>query len=147
MTSGVKVSDLCKSMFGQVKMTRQGQKKKRFAVFKISDDFKQIIPDEGRDDEGEGCGNPEHFDDIVRDLPQDDGRYIVYDYPYEANHGMSSKVIFVMWVPEGITIKKKMLYASSKDALKKCIEFGAELQADCPGDLCHDDIRAKLRKV
>ena len=38
-----------------------------------------------------------------------------------------------------------MLYASSKDALKKAFpDCGAEFQADCPDDLCHSDIEAKV---
>lgn len=48
-------------------------------------------------------------------------------------------------VPSNIPIKKKMLYASSKDALKKAFpDCGAEFQADCPDDLSHTDIEAKV---
>nr|KAG5690127.1 hypothetical protein BaRGS_003450 [Batillaria attramentaria] len=128
MSSGVQVSDQCKNLYQKVKMNLSGKAKLNFAVFKISDDLTQIVPDEER-----------------IQLPQDDGRYIVYDYPYKSSFGASSKVILVMWCPSSVSIKKKMLYASSKDALKKCFnDVGGEFQADCAEDLCHKDIEGKV---
>lgn len=99
MSSGVQVSDACKESYQQVKMNLQGKKKLRYSVLKISDNLKEIVVDEERicseaDMEKE---EPAHFMDIIRGLPEDDGRYIVYDYPYQGSFGKSSKVILIMW--------------------------------------------------
>nr|KAG5690128.1 hypothetical protein BaRGS_003451 [Batillaria attramentaria] len=100
MSSGVQVSDQCKNLYQKVKMNLSGKAKLNFAVFKISDDLTQIVPDEER------------------------------------------------MCPSSVSIKKKMLYASSKDALKKCFnDVGGEFQADCAEDLCHKDIEGKLTKA
>jgi len=150
MASGVKVDDECKNVYQQVKMNVKDKKKYRYAVFKISDDLSQIVTDTDRMGTAENMDaeEPAHFASIIGGLPADDGRYVIYDYPFQGSFGPSSKIILVLWVPEKITIKKKMLYASSKDALKKSFpDCGAEFQADCPDDLTHKDIEQKLRKV
>lgn len=131
-------------------MNIKGKKKLRFAVFKIADDLTHIEPDTERNATAENMDaeEPANFQSIIGALPPDDGRYIIYDYPFQGSFGPSSKIILVLWVPEKITIKKKMLYASSKDALKKSFpDCSGEFQADCPDDLTHKDIEAKLRKV
>nr|KAG5690129.1 hypothetical protein BaRGS_003452 [Batillaria attramentaria] len=106
MSSGVQVSDQCKNLYQKVKMNLSGKAKLNFAVFKISDDLTQIVPDEERmcvsDGGGEKKGTPIgeqpcEFAELISELPQDDGRYIVYDYPYKSSFGASSKVILVMW--------------------------------------------------
>jgi len=150
MASGVAVADACKEVYQQVKMNIKGKEKFRYAVFRIADSLKEIETDTDRmgtasDMDAE---EPAHFQRIISGLPADDGRYIIYDYPFQGSFGPTSKIILVLWVPEGISIKKKMLYASSKDALKKSFpDCSAEFQADCPDDLSHKDIEGKLRKV
>lgn len=149
MSSGVTASDACKDICQAVKMNLKGKKKRRFAILKMSDDNKQIVVDEDRTgcDEVDEKHGKEHFDSIIQSLPEDDGRYIVYDYPYESSFGPASKVILVLWCPQNISIKKKMIYASSKDSLKKAFtDFGGEFQSDGPCDLDHSDIVQKLRK-
>lgn len=150
MASGVVVNDVCKEIYNQVKMNLKDKKKLRYAIFKISNNLKEIVADTERMRTAEDMDReePAHFQELIKSLPQDDGRYLVYDYPYQGSFGSSSKVILVMWVPSSISIKKKMLYASSKDGLKKCFpDYGGEFQADCADDLSDADIQAKLRKV
>lgn len=131
-------------------MNLQGKKKLRYAIFRISDNLKEIIVDEERMGTAENMDmeEPGHFQEVIKNLPTNDGRYLFYDYPYQGSFGSSSKVILVMWVPSNITIKKKMLYASSKDGLKKSFpDCGGEFQADCADDLTDSDITQKLRKI
>ncbi|KAK7088146.1 actophorin-like [Littorina saxatilis] len=148
MASGVAVDDCAKNIYQLVKM--HGKDKLRYAVLRISDDLKKIVVDDEKMGTSERMDmeEPAHFMDVIRELPSDDGRYMIYDYPFEKEHRKCSKLILVMWVPSTIPIKKKMLYASSKDALKKaCPDTAAEFQADCADDLCHDEIVAKLVKI
>ena len=60
----------------------------------------------------------------VKDGENDDCRYAVYDYDYvveaegtEASH--RSKLFLMSWCPDSAKIKKKMIYSSSFDTLKK----------------------------
>lgn len=154
MASGVQVSDGCKDLYQKVKMKLSGKTKLNYAVFMISGDLTQIVPDPDRVCTPGAGGDtpageqPAEFTDLIANLPQDDGRYIVYDYPYKGSFGPTSKIVLVMWCPDNVSIKKKMLYASSKDALKKSFnDVGGEFQADCAEDLVHKDMEAKLSKV
>lgn len=52
--------------------------------------------------------------------------------------------VFFCRCPNAISIKRKMLYASSKDALKKVMSEVTEFQADCADDLQHKDITSKV---
>lgn len=142
MASGVKVSEECNGIFRQVKMNVKNSEKLQYAVFRLSDDLTKIVPDDS-------CPKDIHdFDCLVSELPADDGRYVIYDYPFVTKDGAnSSKLIMLMWVPGNLNIKKKMLYASSKSAIKTMVNDELpEFQCDCREDVCCDDIISKLRK-
>ena len=60
----------------------------------------------------------------MKDGDNDDCRYAVYDYDYvqeaegtEASY--RSKLFLMSWCPDSAKIKKKMIYSSSFDTLKK----------------------------
>lgn len=59
------------------------------------------------------------FSEFVNTLPPDECRYIVYDVEGQGASGtLQSKLLLISWVPESATIMHKMLYSSSKEALK-----------------------------
>ena len=65
------------------------------------------------------------FLEILRNY-QNECRYCVFDFPVTiAGQGMSSlsvdRLVLMTWCPESSTIKQKMLYSSSYDALKKAL--------------------------
>jgi len=87
------------------------------------------------------------FDDFVGQLPAADPRYYVWDYEFEADGIKKTKLLFVPWIPDACAVKKRMLAASSKDALKKKIEGGViEIQATDKGDLDVKDVTARAVK-
>eukprot|EP00922_Rhytidocystis_sp_ex-Travisia-forbesii_P040090 GHVS01059622.1.p2 GENE.GHVS01059622.1~~GHVS01059622.1.p2 ORF type:complete len:121 (+),score=26.30 GHVS01059622.1:279-641(+) len=47
-------------------------------------------------------------------LPDKECRYAVYD--------ADKKIHFIMWTPEGATVKDKMIYSSSKEAIHKHLD-------------------------
>ena len=57
----------------------------------------------------------------------EDCRYGVYDFEYQhqcqgtSEKTMKEKLLLMSWCPDTARIKKKMLYSSSFDALKKCL--------------------------
>ena len=69
------------------------------------------------------------YHDFLNDLHQKDGdaddcRYGVYDYDYQFNPDgaeatFKSKIFLMSWCPDSSKIKKKMLYSSSFDTLKR----------------------------
>ena len=60
----------------------------------------------------------------------------------------ANKLIFVSWSDDNASIKPKMLYASSKDALKKALAgINEEYQATDRGDLDLNEIKKKAGNV
>jgi len=114
--SGVKLTEECQKTYQSI----QKDKSHRYAIFKIADG--QICLDKVAPRENTW----EQFqDDIqVKDGENDDCRYAVYDYDYvqqaegtEASY--RSKLFLMSWCPDTAKIKKKMIYSSSFDTLKK----------------------------
>uniref|UniRef100_A0A3Q3EPR8 Cofilin 1 n=1 Tax=Labrus bergylta TaxID=56723 RepID=A0A3Q3EPR8_9LABR len=61
----------------------------------------------------------QHF---VKMLPPDDCRYALYDATYETKETKKEDLVFIFWAPDSAPLKSKMIYASSKDAIKKKFE-------------------------
>lgn len=60
----------------------------------------------------------------------------------------ANKLMFVAWSDDNAPIRKKMLYASSKAALKSSLQgIVEEFQATCRGDLDYKDLQAKAGGV
>merc|ERR1712243_86106 len=69
------------------------------------------------------------YEQFLGDLQQKDGskddcRFAVYDYEYKyhpdgAEAQFKSKIFLLCWCPDSSAIKKKMLYSSSFDTLKR----------------------------
>nr|XP_033810958.1 cofilin-2-like isoform X2 [Geotrypetes seraphini] len=126
MASGVTVSDNVLSVFNEMKVRKtctpeEAKKRKKYAIFCLSDDQKSIIVDEKCEllvgDIGEIVTDPyKHF---VNMLPKNACRYALYDASYETKESKKEDLVFILWVPEEAPIKYKMIYASSKDCLRK----------------------------
>merc|ERR1712161_81967 len=74
------------------------------------------------EDKEEDAGSREDsLEDFKNALPPNAPRFALLDYHYESEDGRpQEKMTFVFWSPdEGANVKDKMLYASSKDAIKK----------------------------
>merc|ERR1711988_1071890 len=118
------------------------RKKYQYMVFKISDDKKNIVT--------ECTGEPgASFDEFKSKLPDNECRYAVLDVEIETKSGTTTnKLIFVAWSDDDASVKPKMLYASSKDALKKALTgINEEFQATDRGDLDEAEIKKKAGSV
>ncbi|XP_002738655.1 uncharacterized protein LOC100367892 [Saccoglossus kowalevskii] len=136
MTSGVKCSDDVVSKFQEIKIGH----KYKYVTYNISDDLSQI--------ETESTVQQGSWDDFCAALPPDGCRYAVYDFDYELpDGGKRNKLIFVNWCPDSAKIKLKMLYATSKDAIKKkLVGIGNEVQATGLDELNYDEILEKISR-
>uniref|UniRef100_A0A3B3QKJ8 Cofilin 2 n=1 Tax=Paramormyrops kingsleyae TaxID=1676925 RepID=A0A3B3QKJ8_9TELE len=126
MASGVTVSDEVIKVFNDMKVRKSSssedvKKRKKAVLFCLSDDKKKIIVEEDKQilvgDIGESVHDP--YASFVKLLPLNDCRYGLYDATYETKESKKEDLVFIFWAPENAPLKSKMIYASSKDAIKK----------------------------
>ncbi|KAJ8367147.1 hypothetical protein AAFF_G00330640, partial [Aldrovandia affinis] len=126
MASGVTVNEEVIRVFNDMKVRKSSssdevKKRKKAVLFCLSEDKKKIIVEEGKQilvgDIGESVEDP--YACFVKLLPLNDCRYGLYDATYETKESKKEDLVFVFWAPEGAPLKSKMIYASSKDAIKK----------------------------
>jgi len=132
-TKGVAVTDECVNAFNKMKLSKDT----KFIVFKLSDDKKQVEIDQTSTD-----GN---WDNFTKALPANDGRFAVYDFQWDTKDGQRNKLTFVAWTPETAPTKSKMVYASTKDALKKkLVGLATEVQACGPDEITYNVVLEKV---
>ena len=62
------------------------------------------------------------YEDFCADLPADDCRYGIIDLDFETVDGRpTSKLVFITWNPDTASVRNKMLYSGSKEALKSTL--------------------------
>ncbi|KAL2083284.1 hypothetical protein ACEWY4_021057 [Coilia grayii] len=126
MASGVIVDDGVVTAYNEIKVHHAGEvvgDRYKLVMFRLSDDDKSIIVDEEnsvrmKDIEGEG----EVFKRLIEKFPLNDCRYALYDCCYRNKDTEKADLVFIMWAPDEASLKKKMLYASSKGALRKKLQ-------------------------
>ncbi|KAG6833446.1 cofilin [Tephrocybe sp. NHM501043] len=110
MSSGVGVNELCIAEFQQLKL----KKKYKYIIFTLSKDSTEIVV--------EKTSTSEDYDDFVADLPETECRWAIYDFEFEKEGaGRRNKITFISWAPDTAKVKQKMLFASSKDALRTAL--------------------------
>lgn len=88
----------------------------RYIVFKMEDCHSKIsVEHEGGIDESLGSApdsdkRKETHKEFIKHLPNDDCRFAVVD--------CDKTIFFVLWTPDDASVKKKMIYTSSKEHLK-----------------------------
>ncbi|XP_060614155.2 cofilin-1 [Anolis sagrei] len=139
MASGVAVSDAVIKVFNEMKVRKASspeevKKRKKAVIFCLSEDKKTIILEEGKEilvgEVGDTIEDPYlHF---IKMLPEHDCRYALYDATYETKESKKEDLVFIFWAPECAPLKSKMIYASSKDGMKKTLPgVKHEWQANC----------------
>ncbi|ELU38957.1 cofilin/tropomyosin-type actin-binding domain-containing protein [Rhizoctonia solani AG-1 IA] len=115
-------------------------KKKKYVIFKLSEDMKQIVVDKTSDDPS--------YETFVKDLPEDEPRWAVYDVQYEkSGAGQRNKLTFFSWNPDSATIKKKMVYSSSKEAIRKSLDgIAAEIQGTALDEVSWEAVLEKVSR-
>jgi len=146
--SGATVNADCVTKFNELKLN----KKIKYIIYKLSDDYKEIVVDEASED-----GDWDNFREklITATSKNKMGkvgkgpRYAVYDFNYDlaSGEGSRSKITFIAWSPDDAGIQPKMIYASSKDALKRALNgIATEFQANDEDDIEYQSVLAKVSK-
>ena len=79
-------------------------------------------------------------------LKNDDVCYAVADFNYNVADGQRSDIVFITWAPEKASIKKRMIVASSTEALKGIlIGCKTSVQACCYPDLEMRNVAEKFK--
>ncbi|KAL8158815.1 hypothetical protein V2J09_000352 [Rumex salicifolius] len=131
-TLGMKVTEECKNAFMEMKW----KKVHRYIVFKINADKSPQVTVDKVGAPGEG------YADFAASLPSEDCRYAVFDLDFvSVDNCRMSKIFFIAWAPMASTIRAKMLYATSKDGMRRALEgIHYELQATDPTEMGFDII-------
>eukprot|EP00039_Didymoeca_costata_P017810 m.331018 g.331018 ORF g.331018 m.331018 type:complete len:144 (-) comp16627_c0_seq1:132-563(-) len=138
MASGVKVSQDFLDKYDGV----QKGKQYRYLLGKIDMEAGEVVATSTGQNDGDEAG----YDAFLKELPKDSGMYAVYDFSYKTKEGQDrSKVVLITWAPEDSPIKERMLYASTKQEMKKKISgIQAEIQGTDLDEVSYAEVFEKL---
>eukprot|EP00804_Cyclotella_cryptica_P026034 CCRYP_019301-RA/>CCRYP_019301-RA protein AED:0.08 eAED:0.08 QI:156/0/0.5/1/0/0.5/2/1440/143 len=112
-STGVSVDDEVASTFQKFKL-QQEPYKLRYFIYQIKDKKTIVIEKQG--------DRNKTYDDFVGELPENDCRYGLIDIEFETDDGRpTSKLVFISWNPDTASVRPKMLYSGSKEALKSAL--------------------------
>eukprot|EP00744_Colponema_vietnamica_P000357 GILI01000626.1.p1 GENE.GILI01000626.1~~GILI01000626.1.p1 ORF type:complete len:139 (-),score=34.93 GILI01000626.1:123-539(-) len=134
MASGIGLNPSVVDEFNAMKIRHTS----RFLVFSIRDNREVVI---------ESRGAPSAtYDEFLSQLPHDDCRYVVYDLEYSTEDGRpQNKLVFFHWAPESSKVKAKMVYASTKENVKRSLPgIYKEVQATDLSEVDHAAVVAAM---
>ncbi|KAF8548413.1 actin depolymerizing factor [Imleria badia] len=132
MASGVSVADNCITTFKELKLG----KKIKYIVYNLSSDLTQIVVAKSSEE-------PD-YDKFLADLPEKECRWAVYDFAFEKDSAKRNKLCFISWSPDEAKIKSKMLFASSRDALRRSLDgIALEIQGTDPTEVSYETVHTK----
>ena len=118
-------------------------------MFKIQDRKEIVVEKQGKKEAEDEEFTEQTWKTFVEALPEDEPRYALVDIDYLSVDGRKqSKLTFIFWSPDDKSkVKDRMIYASSKDALKTvCKGIMKEIQANDHGDLEYATIMDYMQK-
>jgi len=134
MSSGVGLNDACLKAYQELK-----SRKAKYVLYKLSDDLKEIVVDK--------TSTSTDYEDFVGDLPENDCRWAVYDLEYDTDDGKRNKIFFYSWSPDTAKIKSKMLYASSREVLRRSLQgIAKEIQGTDSSEVTYEAALEKALK-
>jgi cofilin len=145
--SGAIASAECIEAFNALKL----EKKFKYIIYKLSDDNKEIVVEEASEDPDYEAFREKLINAtiLVRGNPTKAPRYAIYDFEYNlaSGEGTRNKITFIAWSPDDAGIKPKMVYAASKEALKRTLTGVAhELQANDAEDIEYETVLKTVSK-
>jgi len=138
MASGVSVNSGCIGEYQKLKSRHY-----KYIIFMLNEDNTEIVVDNppGKSAEGD-------YEEFLDRLPKAECRWAVYDLEFEKEGaGRRNKICFYSWSPDEAKIKNKMLYASSRDALRRSLDgIAVEIQGTEPDEVAHDTVLDKAKR-
>ncbi|KIP09683.1 hypothetical protein PHLGIDRAFT_116158 [Phlebiopsis gigantea 11061_1 CR5-6] len=122
-SSGVAVADDCITSYQDLM-----KRKHKFVVYGLNPKFTEIVVLKTSED-------PD-YEVFLKEFPHDQCRWAVYDLEYEVEDGgKRNKVLFVYWSPGSSSVKQRMVYSASNNALKSRLGVAVEIQGNDEDDL------------
>lgn len=115
--------------------------KHKFIIYKVNDAKTAIVVEE--------TSTNEDYDEFLAKLPEDECKYAVYLFEYELanNEGKRSKIIFYTWTPDNAPVRSKMIYASSKDALRRALNgVHSDIQGTDFSEVAYESVLDKVSR-
>lgn len=147
--SGATVNAECITAYNELKLN----KKYKYVIFKLSDDNKEIVVDSTSED---GPQYEDFREKLINAQSKSKTgavgkgpRYAVYDVEYElaSGEGKRNKITFIAWSPDDAGVMAKMVYASSKEALKRALPgLAVEVQANDADDIEYESLVKTVSK-
>ena len=97
----------------------------------------------------EETSTEQSYDAFLEKLPENDCKYAVYDFEYEigGGEGKRSKIVFYTWSPDTAPIRSKMVYASSKDALRRALNgVSTDIQGTDFSEVAYESVLERVSK-
>ncbi|KAF2253693.1 cofilin [Trematosphaeria pertusa] len=146
--SGVSVHPECISAFNELKLGKDI----KYIIYKISDDWKEIVVEETSKEADWSVFREKLLGAKSKDRRGKEGmggRYAVYDVEYEldSGEGTRNKITFISWCPDDAPQYPRMMYSSSKEAIKRALNgLAADIQANDADDIEWDSVLARVSK-
>jgi cofilin len=146
--SGVSVAPECISTFNELKLG----KSIKWIIYKISDDWKEIVVEESSTDPDYGTFRDKLLSAKSKDRRGKEGiggRYAVFDVEYDldSGEGTRNKITFISWCPDDAPQYPRMMYSSSKEAIKRALNgLAADIQANDADDIEWENIKSRVSK-
>eukprot|EP00768_Dysnectes_brevis_P009082 gnl/Dysnectes_brevis/87_a106_5700.p2 GENE.gnl/Dysnectes_brevis/87_a106_5700~~gnl/Dysnectes_brevis/87_a106_5700.p2 ORF type:complete len:135 (-),score=35.54 gnl/Dysnectes_brevis/87_a106_5700:89-493(-) len=132
--SGVKIHKTCLEAYDSFKMGKAN----RYIIFKMNEEITHVIPEVV-------AASDATFESMLEELPKKDCRYVLYDVEYTNDGCDMSKIVFILWSPDGASRRSKMLYTSTKRSFKaKLTGIKVDYQAKNMSQLNIEQIVARL---
>jgi len=137
MASGVSVNQECLEKYQELKLG----KKHKYVLFNLNKDNTEIVV--------EKSSSSVDYDEFLNDLPETECRWAVYDFQFEKEDGgKRNKLVFVSWSPDTAKIKQKMIFASSRDAIRRSlVGIAVEIQGTDLSEVAHEAVLDKANRV
>lgn len=136
--SGVTATDEVVDSFLDLKLGKTGLK---YVIYKLNDKKTEFIVDIASKDTD--------YDSFLENLPENDCRYAVYDFDYEVapGEGKRNKIIFFAWSPDSAPVRSKMVYASSREGLRRSFTgIASEVQGTDFSEVSHDSVLERVTR-
>ncbi|KAG7663517.1 COF1 [[Candida] subhashii] len=136
--SGVAVDDECLNVFNELKLG----KKYKFIIFTLNETKTKVVVSETSTDTD--------YEAFVEKLPENDCRYAIYDFEYElgGGEGKRSKIVFYTWSPDNAPVRSKMIFASSKDSLRRALNgVASDIQGTDFSEVEYETVLEKVSRA
>nr|WAW84862.1 cofilin [Halisarca dujardinii] len=142
--SGIEVDPEVATLFNNMKLRSTN----KYATFRIKDKKIVIVDELGEPCKTEEKEKDKECFDVLKATLKKEPRYILYDFGFTNKEGRKiGKLAFIFWCPEDCKIGDKMIYASTKDTVKKAFTgIGLEFQANDAGDMDYNEFHGDVEK-